>query len=313
MLVGLMIIVDQEVIIPNPTVRQALIQDPDEAGGERDQLNIRFLIDGEINRLESGGREPWRHTQKTDAIYTHIGPHRFFQTARRANPDLGQPQAGQRAEIRKPSPQIDEHFNMRIRAYKFVSGPLTEVVDPQTNRTSLQFVDGELERPRFDFLSDDGRVLATVFADRATWVPGPLHRCHWKLEGGSLFYPSDLSPDEMELQVSGSYLEYLSSGELTQLLTAKRTIDASAVRMTKYIRFVEPLNNLVLLLLVLPFILSRERNLKFSALLAVFIGAAFFIFVYMCRYMDMGDFWSAFLPVLLFGPIAVLMLDSVKT
>ncbi len=380
MLVGLLIIVDQELIIPK--VRSELIIDADETS-EREIMEVTFLVDdemavwyspklmpadesagqaarlaypmiilrdgefrylahivgeqghplfdpqrnldfedkigwlienAEISRFASETQVQWQHTQKTSAIYTLLGPQQFFATAREANPNMPPPVEGQQAAIRKPSPQDDPRYDMRIRAYQFRSGPLRKVVDPATGRESLQFVEGELERPRFDFLNEKGSVLATIYADRATWVGDSLPgKRHWKLEGGVLFYPTELSPEEMELQISGSYLEYLSSGELTDLLTSRNTVDPSAVTMTKFIRFVEPLNNLVLLLLVLPFILSRERNLKYSVMLGVLIGAAFFIFIYICRYMDMGEFLSAFLPVLLFGPIAVLMLDSVKT
>ena len=68
-----------------------------------------------------------------------------------------------------------------------------------------------------------------------------------------------------------------------------------------------------MLLLGLPFILSRQRNIKASAGLCVLIVGMFYVFIYICRYMGLPDFWAAFLPLLLFGPISVLMLDSVKT
>jgi len=83
--------------------------------------------------------------------------------------------------------------------------------------------------------------------------------------------------------------------------------------MTKYIRFAEPLNNLIMLLLGLPFILSRQRNIKASAGLCVLMVGVFYIFIYAARYMGLPDFWGAFLPVLIFGPTSVLMLDSIKT
>jgi lipopolysaccharide export LptBFGC system permease protein LptF len=108
-------------------------------------------------------------------------------------------------------------------------------------------------------------------------------------------------------------LDYLSSGQLTELLRIPGMVDPVAVRLAKYVRFAEPLNNLILLLLVLPFILSRQRNLKASAALAVLFGMSFFAFIYIARYIGLGDFLGAFLPVLLFGPTAVLMLDSIKT
>jgi len=40
---------------------------------------------------------------------------------------------------------------------------------------------------------------------------------------------------------------------------------------------------------------------------------AFYVFIYICRYLDMPDFFAAFLPLLIFGPTSVAMLDSIKT
>lgn len=380
MVVGLLIIVDQEVVIP--AVRSELITDRDEAGKtERETMQLNWLVDdarsawyapefspgneekGKSAELKmpmvilrdskfryaahivgekayplfdpsrnhdfegkigwqlrpawlacygSFTQPQWQQTQKTSTIYTLCGPERFFATARKDNPSLQMPVDGM--EIQRPTPQFDANYNMRIRAYKFIPGPAKEGVDARTGRKSLKVIEGELIRPRFDFFGEDDVLLATIFADRAVWVDDDVEsKRHWKLEDGACFYPTQLGPEDMELQISGSYLEYLSSGELTAILMNRSTVDRSSVIVTKYLRFVEPLNNLVLLLLVLPFILSRERNLKYSAMLGVLIGAAFFIFIYICRYMDMGEFLSAFLPVLLFGPVSILMLDSVKT
>ena len=88
---------------------------------------------------------------------------------------------------------------------------------------------------------------------------------------------------------------------------------ASVARSNLYVRFADPVNNLVMLLLGLPFILSRERNIKASALMCVLMVGAFFAFTYICRYMQIGPYGAAFLPIVLFGPVAVVMLDAVKT
>ena len=56
---------------------------------------------------------------------------------------------------------------------------------------------------------------------------------------------------------------------------------------------INPINNVIMLMLGLPFILSRQRNIKASALLCVLIVAAFFGFIYVCRYIDLPPFWAA--------------------
>ena len=83
--------------------------------------------------------------------------------------------------------------------------------------------------------------------------------------------------------------------------------------LTKHIRFADPINNLVMLLLGLPFILSRQRNIKASAGLCLLMVGAFYAFVYVCRYTGLSPTLAAWLPAMLFGPVAVVMLDSVKT
>jgi hypothetical protein len=45
----------------------------------------------------------------------------------------------------------------------------------------------------------------------------------------------------------------------------------------------------------------------------VLITGTFLAFIYICRYMGLPPVWSAWLPTLLFGPVAVVMFDSVRT
>ena len=90
-------------------------------------------------------------------------------------------------------------------------------------------------------------------------------------------------------------------------------MDPSVVQMTRTTRFTDPINNVIMLLLALPFILSRERNLKASTGLCLLMVGAFYSFIYICRYMGLPPDWAAFVPTILFGSVSVLMLDSVKT
>ena len=100
---------------------------------------------------------------------------------------------------------------------------------------------------------------------------------------------------------------------LTRLIHTGQVPDLRAALLAKHIRFTEAINNIVMLLLGLPFILSRERNVKASAALCLLIVATFFVFIYVCRYMPVDPTIAAWLPILLFGPVSVVMLDSVKT
>ena len=80
-----------------------------------------------------------------------------------------------------------------------------------------------------------------------------------------------------------------------------------------HVRFADPINNLVMLLLGLPFILSRERNIKASVTLSIGMVGSYFAFVSVCRLIGLPPLFAAFLPIVLFGTVAAVMLDSVKT
>jgi len=184
--------------------------------------------------------------------------------------------------------------------------------DPRADRTYT------LIKPRFSFYvtteTDGRRPIGTFIAEQAQWAPaGETEPSHWALADGALFMPSDLTSEELLMQQSDKWMVYMSTAQLTKLLSTGKATDPEGAKMTRNIRFADPVNNLVMLLLGLPFILSRERNIKASALMCVIMVGAFFAFTYVCRYTQIGPYGAAFLPVLLFGPVAVVMLDAVKT
>ena len=290
----------------------------DKAGREQSGW---LAADGELAKVAKPGERVWRQNQTTDAITTTIGPGKIVDAlvaeCRREK------QAGKRDSV-PPANRIrgarnisldDPEFNMTIRAEQFVRWPvLKTVTDPQTGEVKNVYGQARLDRPKFVFRTKDGQdVLAMILASSATWSGGDPRESKWVLEEGRIFRESDLTPSELGLRQAGRWLDYMSSSELTSLLKLKRANNPRAVRMTKYIRFAEPLNNLIMLLLGLPFILSRQRNIKASAGLCVLMVGVFYIFIYAARYMGLPDFWGAFLPVLIFGPASVLMLDSIKT
>ncbi|MBN1556105.1 MAG: LptF/LptG family permease [Phycisphaerae bacterium] len=359
MLMGGLVIVDQEFILPN--VRQHLILDADEVATQtKERFQVRFLTDTNYTVWWSPNYDParkemawplvilrddryrylahfsgakafpgryedrdgwvasdafierkktpqnpvnWRTTQDTRRIYTGVGPAALAANAR----------AEYRRKNKKDITRLfssvdnprgfDKHFNMRLGAQKF----------DNLQWSGLTATSGELIRPRAEFLADDDRSLCTIYGDTALWVPGLLHECRWDLDGGRLFHATDLSYKDLELRQNSRWMDFLSSTELSTLMRLRNVPDLRAVRQSLYLRFADPLNNLVMLLLGLPFILSRERNIKASAALCLLFVGVFYVFVYICRYLGLPDFLGAFLPALLFGPVSVLMLDSIKT
>lgn len=84
-------------------------------------------------------------------------------------------------------------------------------------------------------------------------------------------------------------------------------------------RIAAPLANIVLLLIGLPFVLKRELKSPFLAiLLAVFIAGAFLSIELLCENFALeGTFLTpltgAWAPIIIFGPIGVLLFDSIES
>ena len=175
---------------------------------------------------------------------------------------------------------------------------------------------GYMQKPRFVFRDDTGRTLGVIYASSAKGVFSkeiPSLNGYWQLDRGALFIPSDMTPKAIVLRQSAEWVNYMSTFQLTQLLQFERIPGERAAVLTLHTRVANPINNLVMLLLGLPFILSRQRNLKKSVGLNILVVGAFYVFMYACRYLDIAPVWAAWLPALVFGPLAVVMFDTVKT
>ena len=169
-----------------------------------------------------------------------------------------------------------------------------------------------LEDVRITFFRQDDKPLVVFTATQATYR-GTGRGSGYALSGGALLHPSDLDPAGLALRQSSEWLNYLSTAELTQLLRLQKVSDPEATALVRYARFADFFNNIVMLLIAVPFILSRERNLKSSAGLMVLAVGIFFVFIYFSRNIGLSPVLAAWLPILIFGPIAALMLDAVKT
>ena len=133
---------------------------------------------------------------------------------------------------------------------------------------------------------------------------------------GYLSIATDLTPQELALRHRSRWMQYMSSAEINRLLQSGKVTDPASASLTKHLRFTTPIANIIMLLVGLPFILSRERNIKASASLCLAMVAVFYIFLFVSRYLGaygLSPAVAAWLPILVFGPVAVLMLDAIKT
>lgn len=196
---------------------------------------------------------------------------------------------------------------------------------------------------------DVGRMTEVIRADQARWDE---ERSLWHLENGyrMIFeapsaggptsagsraplvegdealgsmpvkdYASALTPKELALQQAALWINFLSLPEVEKLQTRFADAGSGEFIKIKHRRLTTVVINMILLCLGIPFFLNRERP---SVIVAggqcLFTCGICYVFAFLCHSVDMSAFVSnpalpAWLPVLLFGPLAVYLLDTVKT
>ena len=178
-------------------------------------------------------------------------------------------------------------------------------------------------------LARPGDVPGAV-ADQRAWralpqeARGRLNRLGLDLLAGAAIAPAqgdvlvetDLTPEEMTLRQHGDWVELMSISEINRLLASGKAPDPASADLAKHLRIATPVINLVMMLVGIPFILSRERNIRASASLSVAMAVAVYVVALLCRQLGgagLDPALAAWGPVLIFGPVAVWVLDSVKT
>jgi len=241
----------------------------------------------------------WRRAPTTEKIPTRIGPEAVIRAAR-ADPANATVRWRDAAAI-EPVGVRDRDVNLMIRA-----DGLDLAIDGE------RVIGTVLRNARFEYTRDDGRPMAHFVAASAVYDDDPRDP-GWLLRDASLVYVSDLTPGELALRRSGNWLQYMSTAEMTRLLRLHRSGYAEQAMFVRHARFADFLNNIILLLVGLPFILSRERNIKSSAGLALLSVGGAYVFIYLTRYVGLHPAVAAWLPILVLGPVSALMIDAVKT
>jgi hypothetical protein len=134
--------------------------------------------------------------------------------------------------------------------------------------------------------------------------------------GADMWITSDMTPEEMAIRQNSDWVELMSTGEINRLLGTGKAPDKDAANLIKHLRIATPVINLVMTLVGIPFILSRERNIKASASMTVGMSLGVYVAALLSRQLGaagLDPVLAAWLPVLIFGPVAVWMLDAVKT
>ena len=129
-------------------------------------------------------------------------------------------------------------------------------------------------------------------------------------------YPFTLAPEELILRQSSQWAGMLSLRQMNVLVHSKNLPNLASVCMNRHIWLTKPFLQWLLLALTLPFFLTREPTSVLVAggwsllLCGAFFAVEFFAHSTIAiRYAEL----VAWLPILLFSPIAVLQLANVKT
>jgi lipopolysaccharide export system permease protein len=208
----------------------------------------------------------------------------------------------------------------------------------------------QLKDVRILWRDEQGRVLRREMADVATWVAPeenkgdrgvPAGVGYWWLDGharyiddrtgrggatpgsggagvaGAFPYSTGLGPKHIELYQSKRAVDFLSSAQVYEL--ARNSSGATKWNLEKimHTRFTGPVMNIIMLLLGIPFLLTREPGRLIKNMFAcTVVSGVCFATTFVCLQMGgayISPLLAAWLPVLVFGPVALAMLDTIKT
>jgi lipopolysaccharide export system permease protein len=148
-------------------------------------------------------------------------------------------------------------------------------------------------------------------------LPGPLPDGLTPVSYGQYFLAVQ-SADFDAVTRGANWYTYASTPDLRTLLARPDPRRQPAVAVTFHLRLTRPLVGAVMVLLALAVILrDQNRHVFINAGLCLVLIAVFYAAVYGCKYLGENDFISpplaAWLPVLTFGPFAVMQFDAVHT
>ena len=200
--------------------------------------------------------------------------------------------------------------------------------------------------PRMEMLSiieqdENYRPISHIRADSATWDEANQQ---WTLDNGWIdhnlspesgksvhserkyFYKGKITPDEIMLYRSGNFVELLSTQRINELLQRPLSYGRGNLLRVKHTRGVTQMTiNMILLLLSISCVLTREpQQLKTAATRAIVLTGLLMTAAFAAQELAgqaapnpiLADKWPAlmaWLPIFIFGPVSVILLDKVKT
>ncbi len=130
-------------------------------------------------------------------------------------------------------------------------------------------------------------------------------------------YYTPLNPKQLKLIFQQKAVDFLSTAQIEHLIVNSPPSTRVALEEIMHVRFTQPIMNMLMLLLAIPFLLTREPSrLVGNMFRCTAVSAGCFIGTFILFQMAgtvVPPLLGAWLPVLLFGPLAVALLDTIKT
>jgi lipopolysaccharide export system permease protein len=185
----------------------------------------------------------------------------------------------------------------------------------------------------------NGAPIGHIAADTATWMlPQNETSEVWMLSGRVIQsedrldadptkrfvgkvdqqeYQTGLTPAQLDLMFRKKAVEYLSSAQVRELAANSPPANQPLLYKIMDLRVTQPLMNIIMLLIGVPFLLTREpnrliRSMIYCTIVSGFVFVATFVIFQMAG-TKLDPLLAAWLPVMIFGPCAVVMLDVIRT
>ncbi len=130
-------------------------------------------------------------------------------------------------------------------------------------------------------------------------------------------YDSEMTPAQLDLIFQKKAVDYLSSSQVRRLAEFSPDINKPLLYKIMHLRVTQPLMNIIMLLIGIPFLLTREPNRLIVNILYCFaVTGVVFVATFVLFQMggtQLDPLLAAWLPVLVFGPLALVMLDFIQT
>jgi len=184
----------------------------------------------------------------------------------------------------------------------------------------------------------NGELISVLEAEQAHWeadAQSPFGG-RWRLERGVerfyastieggdradrrlvQYYETDLNPQALESRQASGWIRYLSTRRLSALADRLEGEARRRADECRHARFTTPLINLLMLFLGLPFVLDRmPGSLLVAGGKAMFVCGMCFLLTFMVQNFSAAGNLStlpAWAPVIIFTPVAVVLMDRLRT